>query len=355
MKSTEQFDFQPINELKAFYQVQGRKYAFAAKTKAEAVKWQASLREELKETVGFLDTPSVEPDPVIVFEVDRGELLMRKVVIKTAASVQMPLYILIPKGVTKPMPTVLAYHGHGPGVCSIVGINPDGSLNELAADNHYSFAISLCRLGLCVVAPEIAGFGERTQTVHNIRAGSKPPKTCHEMATWAMMLGKSALGIRLRDSIRLLDWVRDLDYVDSENIGVMGFSGGGMLAFFHSCLDTRIKATVVGGYFSGFEENLLPISHCICNHVPNLLNLGDHQDLVGLILPRPVFFESGKEDPIFQIEIVKKSVANARKICQVLGEDPEKIVGFDQTELGHQISGQHSFAFLKKQLISVRG
>ncbi len=353
MSSTEQFDFQPINELKALYQLEGRKYKFTAKTKEEAVKWQASFRDELKETVGFLDTPSVDPEPVIVSEVDRDDFLIRKVVIKTAASVQMPVYILIPKGVSKPMPTVLAYHGHGPGVASIVGINPDGSFNEQAAVNHNSFAVSLCRLGFCVAAPEIAGFGERTQTEHNIRAGSKPPKTCHEMATWALMLGKSALGIRLRDSIRLLDWVRGLDYIDSDNIGVMGFSGGGMLAFFHSCLDTRIRATVVGGYFSGFAENLLPISHCICNHVPNLLNLGDHQDLVGLILPRPVFFESGREDPIFQIEIVKKSVASARKICQVFGEDPEKIIGFDQTELGHQISGKNSFAFLKNQLVRV--
>lgn len=330
-------DYQPITEMRAIL-ADSKKYAFKAKSKAEADQWQSELRPELAKIVGFLDTPQVDPNPEVLLEEDRGDYLMRKVVIRTSEYAKMPVYILIPKNVAKPMATVLAYAGHGNGVRDIIDHESPG------------FAVELCRQGLCVLAPEIAGFGERLQTEHPIdKSKSNAPKTCHEMATWAMMLGKSALGMRVRDSMRLMDYAQSLDFVAANRIGVMGFSGGGLLSFFHSCLDERVKATVVGGYFSGFEENILVISHCICNHIPNLLTLADHDDLAGLILPRPVFFETGEVDRIFQVEIFRKSIAKIEEICRVMELDPQT-VGYDVTPLGHQISGKKSFSFLKTTL-----
>lgn len=286
------------------------------------------------EVLGFLDTEKVDPDPVVVEEVDKGDYISRKVVIRTATSTAMPVYILIPKGVTGKLPTVLAYHGHGPGV---VGILDD-------------WAEGLCREGFCVVAPEIAGFGERTQLGID-KEGVSPAPSCHHMATYAMMIGKSAMGFRVRDSLRLVDYLATLPFVDLDNLGVAGFSGGGTLSLFHSCVDERLKAVVVSGYYSGFEKNLLPIGHCICNHIPNLLHLGDHQDLAGLILPRPVFFEAGAKDHIFLIDAVKESVNKAREISKVYGCEPEQFVEFDELEsAGHEFSGRRSFGFLKKHL-----
>lgn len=346
-----QADYQPITEMRAVLAQEGKKYAFTATNKEQALEWQAKLRAELGRIVGFLDSPRVDPAPEVLLEVDRGDFLMRKVVINTSPSAKMPVYILIPKGVEGPLPTVLAYAGHGNGVRDIVGVNADGSVREPNQGGYVDFAVSLCKQGVCVMAPEIAGFGERLQNEHPInKEKTKAPKTCHEMATWAFMLGKSAIGMRVRDSMRLVDYAQSLDFVDSENIGVIGFSGGGLLSFFHSCLDTRLKATVVGGYFTGFEENILVISHCICNHVPNLLTLADHDELAGLILPRPVFFESGSEDPIFQAEIFQKSVARVEEICQVMECDPKTTVGHELTALGHQMSGEKAFAFLKENL-----
>lgn len=323
--------FQPVTEMKTLVP---RKYAFKVQSKDEALVWQQNFRQELSDLLGFLDTEKVDPESQLIEEVDQGDYIQQKVVIKTSTHAAMPVYILIPKGVSGKIPTVLAYHGHGPGVIGIL----------------HDWAARLCQEGFCVVAPEIAGFGERTQTGLE-KPGTKAAASCHHMATYAMMIGKSAVGYRVRDSLRLVDYLANLPFVDIENLGVVGFSGGGTLAFFHSCVDERLKAVVVSGYFCGFEKNILPIGHCICNHIPNLLTLGDHQDLVGLIIPRPLFIEAGSDDNIFLIEFVKDSVAKAREISSIFGCAPDESVEFDEIEnAGHEFSGRRSFTFLKKHL-----
>jgi len=60
-----------------------------------------------------------------------------------------------------------------------------------------------------VAAPEISCFGERqTDYSHlNYDLEQGAPSTCHNAATYAIMLGKSVLGMRVRDGMRLIDYL----------------------------------------------------------------------------------------------------------------------------------------------------
>ncbi len=93
---------------------------------------------------------------------------------------------------------------------------------------------------------------------------------------------------------------------DVSRMGAMGISGGGMHTFFSTCIDTRIRATVISGYYSTFQDSILAMEHCPCNFVPGLHDFGEMYDLVGLIAPRPMLVEAGTYDNIFPIEAVKK-------------------------------------------------
>ncbi len=73
-----------------------------------------------------------------------------------------------------------------------------------------------------------------------------------------------------------------------------------MHTFFSTCLDERIRACAISGYFSTFRNSILAMSHCACNFVPGLAEFGEMYDLACLIAPRPVFIESGNYDPIFR-------------------------------------------------------
>jgi dienelactone hydrolase len=340
-------ELQPTLELRSLAAAAPR-YPFVAATQADAEAWQKTCRGVVADLVGFLDSPAVPPATELIEEVDRGDFIRRKVVIATAASARMPVYLLIPKAGTRPLPITLAYHGHGYGVKDIVGLWEDGEERLEADGYHKDFAVALCRRGFLVAAPEIAGFGERQADYSYLdrKLGQPEPTTCHNAATYAFMLGKSLVGMRVRDGMRLVDYLATLPEADVSRLGAMGISGGGMLTFFHTALDTRIRACVVSGYFSSFRDSILAMDHCTCNFVPGLLNVGEMSDLVGLIMPRPMLVEAGTRDPIFPIQAVRASVARAREICAVLGGDPATDVELDEFEGRHGISGRRAYNFL---------
>lgn len=338
---------QPTVELQQLAAASPR-FPFTATNLDDARAWQSACRAALADTVGFLDSPLVEPMPQLIEEVDRGDFVRQKLLISTAPHAQMPLYLLIPKGASEPLPVAIAYHGHGYGAKDIVGLWENGE-ERLSPDGyHKDFAIALCRRGFIVAAPEIAAFGERrTDYGYLDRVMGQPePTTCHNAATYAFMLGKSLAGMRTRDGMRLIDYLETREEVDATRIGVMGISGGGMAAFFHAALDERIKAVVLSGYFSSFKESILAMNHCTCNFVPGLLNLGEMVDLAGLILPRPLLVEAGTFDPIFPIQTVRQSVARAQEMCAILGGDPDADVELDEFEGRHRISGRRAYDFL---------
>lgn len=342
---------QPTVELQALAQGAAR-YAFTSTTRTEAEAWQSACRTTLAATLGFLDTPPVDPAPHVIEEIDRGDFVRRKVVIATAEHARMPVYLLIPKGATGPLPVAIAYAGHGYGVGDIVGLWEDGKERWNEDGYHKDFGIALCRRGFLVAAPEIAGFGER-QTDYsylNRELGQSPPTTCHNAATYAFMLGKSLVGMRVRDGMRLVDYLATLPEADSSRLGVMGISGGGMATFFHTALDPRINACVISGYFSSFRDSILAMHHCTCNFVPGLLNIGEMTDIVGLIMPRPMLVEAGTRDPIFPIVTVRESVQRTREICEILGGNAADAVELDEFEGRHRISGRRAYDFLWEHL-----
>ncbi|MEZ4615121.1 MAG: alpha/beta hydrolase family protein [Caldilineaceae bacterium] len=342
---------QPTTELRALAANSAR-FPFTATTRAAAETWQAACRPALVETLGFLDTPTVDSAPEVLEEVDRGEYIRRKIVIATAPGVRMPLYLLIPKSATGPLPVALAYAGHGYGVYDIVGLWDDGEERWEPEGYHRDFGTELCKRGFLVAAPEIAGFGERKTDYSylNTELGQPIPTTCHNAATYAFMLGKSLVGMRVRDGMRLIDYLQTVTEADCSRLGAMGISGGGMLTFFHAAVDERIRATVISGYYSSFRESILAMNHCTCNFVPGLLTLGEMTDLVGLLMPRPMLIETGTYDPIFPVATVRESVARAREIGAILGGEPGKVVEVDEFPGRHRINGTRAYDFLWQNL-----
>jgi hypothetical protein len=128
----------------------------------------------------------------------------------------------------------------------------------------------------------------------------------------------------------------------------MGISGGGLHTMYSTCLDERIKACVISGYYSTFKDSIFAMHHCACNFVPGLADFGEMYDLVGLIAPRPMLVEAGDHDPIFPIEAVRESVEKAHKVYAVFGAEDH--VETDYFEGRHQISGRKAYDFLKKHL-----
>jgi dienelactone hydrolase len=338
----------PIFQLDQLNRTTPKQFAFTAKTPAAARAWQKRGRAALAKTLGFLDQKRVPLAPKILEKVDRGDYTRIKVLLRTSAASQMPTFVLIPNRLSKRAPCVLALHGHGYGVRDIVGIRQDNTDRDTPEGYHDDFAVRLARRGFVVIAPEISCFGERVSNYENLEPRRRPT-TCHNANTYAMMLGGSVAGLRAWDGLRAVDYLETIPQADIRRLGVMGISGGGMHAFFSACLDPRIQACVISGYFCGWRQGILSINHCTCNSVPGLLKLGELSDLAGLIAPRPLLVENGTRDDIFPIDAVKKTVKRASRAWKVFGA--MKNIETDYFEGGHQIHGEQAYPFLQKHLM----
>lgn len=342
---------QPVAALWDLYDPDKAPRRFKSRTPQAARKWQRATRAALAKTLGFTNLPPAPLKPRRLERVDKGDYVREKILIQTARNVSMPVYMLLPKDGPKPTPAVIAWHGHGYGVKDIVGLWEDGSERETPDGYHADFGIELCRRGFAVAAPEISCFGERRNDYSSLNrgVGEPEPGTCHHTAALAFHLGGSAIGLRMHDGRRLIDYLETRRDLDTRNLGAMGISGGGMHSLFSTALDTRIKACVVSGYFSTFRDSVLAMSHCTCNYAPGLAAFGEMHDIAGLVAPRPMLIEAASRDPIFPIAAVRKGVADARKIYDVF--DARGNVKTDYFEGRHQISGARAYDFLWNTLV----
>ena len=341
--------FQPSNLLWKQLAHAATPCAFRAANAAQASQWQHRTRQALDALVGFQDLQRVPLRPRRIETVDRGDFIREKVILQTTQGLAMPVYILKPKEATGRLPVALAFHGHGYGVKDIVGLWEDGSERITAQGYHSDFAVQLCRRGFLVAAPEIVCFGERQSDFARLaRQRSPVPGTCQHSAMLALHMGKSILGLKMFEGKRLVDYLETRPDADTTRLGAMGISGGGTHCFFSTCLDTRIKACVVSGYFCSFRESILDMHHCACNYVPGMHQFGEMHDLAGLIAPRPMLIESASHDYIFPRSAVRKGVARAREVYRRFGVRDG--IETDYFEGRHQISGARAYDFLAEKL-----
>lgn len=343
--------YQPANLLWSAYDPANAPHAFRAGNLTDARDWQAQTRAAFADTLGLHKLPEATREVSTIQVVDKGDYVRHKMLLRTTPHSVMPFYLLIPKYQPRPLPTVVAFNGHGYGVADIVGLWEDGTERNRPSGYHKDFAVMLCRAGFVVAAPEISCFGERQNDYSYLNTvNDQPvPSTCHHSSMLALHLGLSVAGIRVHDGIKLVDYLQSrTDIIDGNRIGAMGISGGGMHTLFSAAVDDRIKASVISGYFSTFKESILAMHHCSCNFVPGLGQFGEMADVAGLMAPRPFLVEAATRDPIFPIAAVKRGVQQARAIYAQF--EASQQIETDIFEGRHEINGPKAVEFLKRHL-----
>jgi dienelactone hydrolase len=342
---------QPMHGLWQMYNPAEAPYRFQAANVAEAEAWQRRVRPLLREAIGFNDLPPAPLNPLLIERVERPDHLREKWLLQTWAGALMPVYLLLPLNAQPPYRVVVAFHGHGYGVKDMIGLWETGEERLTPEGYHKDFAVELARRGYLVAAPEISCFGERANDYAYLNQviGQPVPYTCEHTAHLALHMGGSVIGLRAHDATMLLNWLETRPEVDMRRVGAMGISGGGMHTLFSTCLDERIRACVISGYFSTFRGSLLAMHHCSCNFVPGLHRFGEMHDLIGLVAPRPVLVESGTYDPIFPQAAVQEGVRAARELVyRVWGA--EEAFETDFFEGRHQVSGRKAYDFFDRTL-----
>lgn len=267
-----------------------------------------------------------------------------RIELEVLPGVRFSAYVLEPDGLTGPAPAALAVHGHGYGSRQIAGMLPDGNPDPDSTDLYGHFAVQLARQGLVVIAPDVVGFGERRTDVdqtYDADAGS----SCYRLSTNLIMNGLSLTGLRVTELLGVMDVVLDRPEVDRDRVGVIGHSGGSLWSMITMALDPRIAAGVLVGFPNTFATSFLAVHHCACNFLPGLLPVAEQPDLLALVAPRPLFLESGADDPIFPAAGFQTAVASLTQVYTDMGVADR--LGSDLVPgVGHAVTGRTSLGWL---------
>ncbi|UQZ35806.1 dienelactone hydrolase [Paenibacillus sp. PK3_47] len=310
--------------------------------------WRDKLAAGLTERLGGFPDSRAELQPVLLERVECSGYTRERIEITTYEGLRMPLYLLVPaQPAASPRPAVLAIHGHGYGSREITGLMPDGSDREDEPGLHKDFAVSLVKQGFVVAAPELLGFGDR-RLQEDLASGEPGRNSCFRLSSALLMAGQTMAGYRIYETMRALDYLQSREEVHGGRIGIMGISGGGLVAGFTAALDERIACAVVSGYANTFADSILTRNHCLDNYIPGILLESEMPDLLGLIAPRGLFLESGDADHLFGPEGARKALARLQLIYSAAGSGGN--VEADFFTGGHEIHGDPAFAWLRQQL-----
>lgn len=338
-------EFRPLYSLEKLYDTSSRSMGFELDSPSDFEQWRAQLKDKVIELLGgFPERVALEPQ--VLERKEFEDYIREKVAFHSAPYIDIPAYVLLPKDSVGKIPGVVAVHGHGYGKNDLVGLWEDGTERSVPDGYHKDFALEIMRRGMVVIVPDQIGFGQRRE-LEDIQKGYNT-SSCRKLAFWAQMLGKTAVGMRVWDIMRCIDYLNTLPQVDQDRIGCMGISGGGTTTLFTAALDERIKAAVVSGYLCTFKDSIMSIYHCECNYVPGILKYAEMYDIACMIAPRSLLIESGTKDDIFPIKAVDIAYEHVRKAYKLL--KAEDRLDRDVFEGRHQISGRKAYNWLKRWL-----
>lgn len=320
------------------YERNARSGRFQGATKEEFVIWQKEMREQLGELIGLPRMEECRQEARVAERVEAEKGIIReKVLLQVEPDVWMPLYILIPEG--EPKGVFLALPGHmGAGKYSVAGCREIPAVRDSIDRFHYDYGLQLARRGYVALCPDNRGFGERRdEALWGDTEEQFLNSTCFQLAHMAEPLGQTVIGMCTWDAMRLVDYICSRGEWDTENLGCVGFSGGGMQALWLAALDQRINRVLVSGYLYGYRDSLLVLNgNCSCNYVPGLWRLADMCDIGSLIAPRHFVVQSCRDDHLNGergLENVYEQVGVIREAYSLYGR--ESLLVHDIREGGH--------------------
>ncbi len=195
---------------------------------------------------------------------------VENVAIETLPGVYLCGSLYRPVKGTGPFPAVLSPHGH-------FSSNDLNQYGRYRPEQQYRCAM-LARMGAVVFSYEMFAWGESLLQVE---------KEVHKTGL--------ALTMQTLNSIRVIDFLTSLPYVDQKRIGATGESGGGTQTFLVTALDDRIAVSVpvvmVSSYFYGGCpcESGLPVHSCS--------DMGtNNAEIAAMASPRPMLVVSDGSD-----------------------------------------------------------
>jgi hypothetical protein len=227
------------------------------------------LREHILASAGLMPLPErTRLAPEIFGEISHGDYTVAKVYFESLPGFFVTGNLYRPAG-NGQFPAILSPHGHW----------AYGRLENTPLNSGPGRAINLARQGFVVFTYDMVGYGDSRQLMHTF--GGRREN----------LWGLSLSGLQLWNSIRSLDFIQGLPYVQADAIGVTGESGGGTQTFLLAAVDDRVAVAAPVNMVSLHMQG-----GCLCENMPNLRLETTNVEIAATIAPRPLLMISATGD-----------------------------------------------------------
>jgi dienelactone hydrolase len=246
-----------------------------------------SLRRRLTELLRF----AVPPVPDLLVHAEQGrDGYVEQVVSYTGDEGDVPALLLVPE---HPRGAgVVVHHQHHAqwqfGKSEVAG---------LCGDRWQAFGPALARRGVTVIAHDAVGFEDRRPGGPGTDARESDASDYFTTMCYRLVRGRSLMCTVLADAAAAHSALAGLDGVEETRIGALGHSMGGASVLLHAALDDRIAFAVVSGSACTYRDRMTHGVGVDCAQaIPGLLELGDLDEIAGLVAPRPMLLCSADDD-----------------------------------------------------------
>lgn len=211
-------------------------------------------------------------------------------------------FLLVPKAIKGKAPAVVACHQHN--VTFQIGKSEPAGLAGLP---DMAYGADLCRRGYVVICPDMLCFEDRRP--QKWREEKYDHDCTYEKLTYLKYLaaGSSLTAKYLHDYTCAVDVLYALPYVDRTRIFSFGHSTGGQCALWLAWYDERIFGGVSSCGFARIQDlRAANKEHNLAMVAPGMLSIGDYENLVEDLAPKPFAFTCGTYDPTFLLDSVRK-------------------------------------------------
>jgi hypothetical protein len=174
-----------------------------------------------------------------------------------------------------PFPGVVSPHGHW----------DRGRLEHGEQGSIPARGITLARMGMVAFTYDMLGYNDSQQIHH--RFGDLLEVERNRLELW----GIHPFALQLWSSIRAVDFLQALPYVDADNIACTGASGGGTQTFALTAVDDRVKVAAPVNMISHSMQG-----GCICENAPLIRFNASNMEVGALAAPRPMMMISASGD-----------------------------------------------------------
>jgi len=282
------------------------------------------LRQQILVAAGLWPMPPKNPLKPHFYD----KLEHEKYTVETVSIETYPGYFLVgdlyrPKG-EGPFPAILTPHGH----FDFGRFNND-SINSIPAR-----CINFAMQGYVVLSYDMVGYNDTKQVSHIFANDSI-----------SGLYGINLLGLQLRNSIRALDFLLSLPYVDTGRVGITGASGGGTQTFLLTAVDNRFQATVPVNMVSNNMQG-----GDLCEGAPGLRINTFNVEISAMVAPKPLLLISDTYDWTYNTRnTIMPMVKSIYHIYNA--EDKLKNAHFDYEHNYNKASREAAYEFFGKWLL----